>query len=125
VSDSELFKELMAGEGDDPYHRTMIVNMLRDLQAVLCIRALFRKLSFLTPDPILELSFPLENFKSYHLFKVFSSPTSTIFMCEPGSLWIQPIKRPECTTFIIIIELFIIIKLLTESFYAYRSFLLN
>ncbi len=85
----------------------------------------FRKLSFLTPDPILELSFPLENFKSYHLFKVFSSPTSTIFMCEPGSLWIQPIKRPECTTFIIIIELFIIIKLLTESFYAYRSFLLN
>jgi hypothetical protein len=61
VSDSELFKELMAGEGDDPYHRTMIVNMLRDLQAVLCIRALFifqiaRFLRQVIPDPILPLN---------------------------------------------------------------------
>jgi hypothetical protein len=89
VSDSELFKELMAGEGDDPYHRTMIVNMLRDLQAVLCIRPLFifrsmffRKLSFLTLDPILELSFPLEqNLKSYLLFKVFFHHPLLGFLC--------------------------------------------
>jgi len=32
VTDSEIFRELMVGSGDDPYRRGVIVNMLRELQ---------------------------------------------------------------------------------------------
>ena len=35
VTDSEIFRELMVGSGDDPYRRGVIVNMLRELQVSL------------------------------------------------------------------------------------------
>jgi hypothetical protein len=50
----------MAGEGDDPYHRTMIVNMLRDLQAVFCIRAFF----------ISDSTFFLESYRYLCMFRL-------------------------------------------------------
>lgn len=32
MPDSELFKELMAGKGEDAYHRGVVVDMLREMQ---------------------------------------------------------------------------------------------